>query len=182
MSESAIPVNVSTRDCFHSSQDTTVIATTENPISSAVFQCDGESAKRLKAAPVFSVCVRRKNPGMIWMCRYIAMRVATRRLVQRSRVTTSRARRKWVARTRNIDIQLFSFVILRGVLCREGPVYLAGSDDAAGRLRRSLAPLRMTRRFQMTRWFQSWYSNSRSTALQRSQIVGYVLSSPTCVE
>ena len=48
---------------------TMTIAITENPISSAVFQCDGESANRLNAAPVFSVCVSRKNPGMIWMWR-----------------------------------------------------------------------------------------------------------------
>ncbi len=53
---------VSGRDCFHSRTDTTIIATTEKLISIAVFQCEGESANRLKAAPVFSVCVMRKKP------------------------------------------------------------------------------------------------------------------------
>ena len=56
---------VSACRCFHNSTETITIATTENPISSAVFQCAGESANRLNAAPVFSVWVSRKNPGMI---------------------------------------------------------------------------------------------------------------------
>src|ERR1019366_4429867 len=68
ISESAIPVMVSARACLHSSTDTITIAISENPINSAVFQCDGESANKLNAAPVFSVCVIRKNPGMTWMC------------------------------------------------------------------------------------------------------------------
>ena len=46
----------------------TTSAMPENAISIAVFQGAGESANRLKAAPVFSVCVSRKKPGMIWMC------------------------------------------------------------------------------------------------------------------
>ena len=74
------------------------MANTEKLISIAVFQCEGESANRLNAAPVFSVCVIRKNPGMTWMCVYIAMCAATSRFVQRSRSTTSSARRKCVAR------------------------------------------------------------------------------------
>src|ERR1700756_25018 len=81
INDSATPVMFTACDCLHSSTDTTTIATTENPISIAVFQCAGESANRLNAAPVFSVWVRRKNPGITWICSYIAIRVAASRFV-----------------------------------------------------------------------------------------------------
>ena len=84
-----MPVRVSARDCLHSKIETTIIAITEKLIRAAVFQWDGESAKRLNAAPVFSVCVIRKNPGTTWMCVYIWMRAATSRLLQRSSSTRS---------------------------------------------------------------------------------------------
>src|SRR5947209_7695718 len=42
---------------------------------------------------------------MIWMCEYIAMWLATRRLVQRSRRTTIRAIRKWTVRAELLVIR-----------------------------------------------------------------------------
>ena len=42
----------------HRSADTITSATIENSTSKAIFHCDGESAKRPKAAPRFSTWVR----------------------------------------------------------------------------------------------------------------------------
>src|ERR1041384_1022524 len=80
---------------IQSSRATTTRAATEMATSNTVLTGEGDSANKLKAAPGFSRCVRRKKPGIIWTASSSMMLRTTSSLVMRSRRKAARAIRRW---------------------------------------------------------------------------------------
>src|SRR5580698_1820576 len=152
---------------FQRSAETTIRARIEKLTSAPTFHCTAESANNPNAAPVFCTCVRRKNPGITTTLSCSAMLRATAHLASRSRSRTT------IAITKKY-LRMKPWCLLQ----RELPLLDAAARwKEATRLRAAL--LSPDNRFYRA---AAVASISASTALQRSHTVGYVLSSPTCVE
>src|SRR5579872_2456223 len=163
---------------FQSSVSTIINATTENVTSNHVRHGDAESAKRENAAPRFSTCVSRKNPGIIWIPSCNAMSRATTHLVSRSSATTNTAMMKCFPCTPDFPFPV-TIVFLTSKQChseeRASFLLAWGGPPSAVQSSAARQPIKPPRKIYLP-------SISLSTALHRSHTVGYSASSPTRVE
>ena len=140
----------------------------------------GESANRLKAAPVFSVCVRRKKSGDdldVGVHRNARGGQVLRPAIDEDDKQSDEEMGEACASRRHSSLRRFL-----GVPSRLSFAAFAVKCFFTGRTQEPLTRSSLRKTYGRLRKTYELPSNSFSTALQRSQTVGYVLSSPTCVE